>query len=294
MKNIIKIIKGSFVGMGSILPGISGSMVAAILKIYQDLIDALNDFLKAPIQSIKSVWQYIVGVLLGFIIGFVFINFFYELAPIPITFLFIGFILGAIPSLIKEVKSKTYKWHHFFVMIIAILFMVGFIFVTETQSTQSGFIYYISVFLVGVIYAVALIIPGLSGSTMLMAFGYFQILLTLVDEIVIAIVNLDFSTIVSQLPMLALLILGALIGLILVGKLMHYLLHHYKTHFYFAVLGIVFISPFNVLFTLQDNTSSNVFQSAWYMYVIGVILFILGVYFTYKISHLKKNKGEIQ
>jgi len=179
-------------------------------------------------------------------------------------------------------------------MIIAILFMVGFIFVTETQSTQSGFIYYISVFLVGVIYAVALIIPGLSGSTMLMAFGYFQILLTLVDEIVIAIVNLDFSTIVSQLPMLALLILGALIGLILVGKLMHYLLHHYKTHFYFAVLGIVFISPFNVLFTLQDNTSSNVFQSAWYMYVIGGILFILGVYLTYKISHLKKNKGEIQ
>ena len=44
MKNIIKIIKGSFVGMGSILPGISGSMVAAILKIYQALIDALNDF----------------------------------------------------------------------------------------------------------------------------------------------------------------------------------------------------------------------------------------------------------
>lgn len=292
MKNIIKIIKGSFVGMGSILPGISGSMVAAILKIYQDLIDALNDFLKAPIQSIKSVWQYIVGVLLGFMIGFVFINFFYELAPIPITFLFIGFILGAIPSLLKEVKTSTYKWHHFFVMIIAILFMIGFIFITETESTQSGLIYYLSVFLVGVIYAVALIIPGLSGSTMLMAFGYFQILITLVDEIVVAFVNLDFSTIVSQLPMLALLILGALVGLILVGKVMHYLLHHYKTHFYFVVLGIVLISPFNVLFTLQDNTSANVFQSAWYMYAIGIILFIVGIFITYKISHTK-NEGEI-
>lgn len=294
MKNIIKIIKGSFVGMGSILPGISGSMVAAILKIYQDLIDALNDFLKAPIQSIKSVWQYIVGVLIGFVIGFVFINLFYELAPIPITFLFIGFILGAIPSLLKEVKAKTYKWHHFFVMTIAIAFMIGFIFVTESQSTQSGFLYYLSVFLVGVIYAVALIIPGLSGSTMLMAFGYFQILLTLVDDLAAAIVHLDFSTIISQLPMLALLIFGALIGLILVGKIMHYLLHNYKTHFYFAVLGIVLISPFNVLFTLQDNTSSNVFQSAWYMYAIGIILFIIGIYLTYKISHLKKNGGEIQ
>ncbi|BCR35120.1 DUF368 domain-containing protein [Mariniplasma anaerobium] len=294
MKNIIKIIKGSFVGMGSILPGISGSMVAAILKIYQDLIDALNDFLKAPIKSIKSVWQYIVGVLIGFMIGFVFINFFYELAPIPITFLFIGFILGAIPSLIKEIKTDKYKWHHFFVMLVAILFMIGFIFITETESTQSGFIYYLSVFLVGVIYAVALIIPGLSGSTMLMAFGYFQILITLVDEIAVAFVNLDFSTIVSQLPMLALLILGALVGLILVGKLMHYLLHHYKAHFYFAVLGIVLISPFNVLFTLQDNTSANVFQSAWYMYVIGAILFLFGIFITYKISHTKNYEGEIK
>ncbi len=58
--------------MGSILPGISGSMVAAILKIYQYLIDALNDFLRKPIKSILSVWQYIVGVIIGFIIGFVF------------------------------------------------------------------------------------------------------------------------------------------------------------------------------------------------------------------------------
>jgi putative membrane protein len=294
MKNIIKIIKGSFVGMGSILPGISGSMVAAILKIYQDLIDALNDFLKAPIKSVQSVWQYIVGVLFGFVFGFIFIKIFYDVAPIPITFLFIGFILGAIPSLIKEVKSDKYKWHHFVVMLVAILFMIGFIFITETESTQSGFIYYLSVFLVGVIYAVALIIPGLSGSTMLMAFGYFQILITLVSEISEAVINLDFSTIFSQLPMLALLIFGALVGLILVGKLMHYLLHHYKTHFYFAVLGIVLISPFNVLFTLQDNTSANVFNSAWYMYVIGIILFIIGIFLTYKISHLEKNEGEIK
>lgn len=294
MKNIIKIIKGSFVGMGSILPGISGSMVAAILKIYQDLIDALNDFLKSPIQSIKSVWQYIVGVLLGFIIGFVFIDLFYEIAPIPITFLFIGFILGAIPSLIKEVKIKHYKWHHVFVLVVAILFMIGFIFITETESTQNGFIYYLSVFLVGVIYAVALIIPGLSGSTMLMAFGYFQILMMLVSELVDAIVQLDFSTIASQLPMLLLLVIGALVGLILVGKLMHYLLHNYKTHFYFAVLGIVFISPFNILFTLQDNTTSNVFQSPWYMYLIGAILFFIGLIITYKLSHKDKKEGEIK
>jgi putative membrane protein len=294
MKQLIKIIKGSLVGMGSILPGISGSMVAAILKIYQNLIDALNDFLKKPIQSIISVWEYIVGVIIGFIIGFVFIDLFYDIAPIPITFLFIGFILGAIPSLIKENKLKSYKWHHYLTFFIAILVMIGFIFIKESENNPDSLFYYISVFLVGVIYAVALIIPGLSGSTMLMAFGYFQLLINLVDDIAKAFVTLNFTEIASQLPMLILLILGALIGLILVGKLMHYLLHHFKTHFYLAVLGIVMISPFNILFTLQENTSDNVFQASFWIYLLGAALFIIGIMITFSLSNKKEEpKGEI-
>lgn len=294
MKQLVKIIKGSLVGMGSILPGISGSMVAAILKIYQYLIDALNDFLKKPIKSILSVWEYIIGVILGFIIGFVFIDLFYDIAPIPITFLFIGFILGAIPSLIKEVKLKSYKWHHYLTFIIAILSMIGFIFIKESENNPDSLFYYVSVFFVGVIYAVALIIPGLSGSTMLMAFGYFQLLINLVDDIVKAFVTLNFTEIASQLPMLFLLILGALIGLILVGKLMHYLLHHFKTHFYLAVLGIVVISPFNILFTLQENTTANVFQANFWSYFIGALLFIIGILITFSLSNKKEEpKGEI-
>ena len=294
MKQLIKIIKGSLVGMGSILPGISGSMVAAILKIYQNLIDALNDFLKKPIQSILSVWEYIVGVILGFIIGFVFIDLFYDIAPIPITFLFVGFILGAIPSLIREIKLKSYKWHHYLTFFIAIVSMIGFIFIKESENNPDSLFYYISVFFVGVIYAVALIIPGLSGSTMLMAFGYFQLLIHLVDDIAKAFVTLNFTEIAAQLPMLILLILGALIGLILVGKLMHYLLHNFKTHFYLAVLGIVVISPFNILFTLQENTSDNVFQAHWLFYVLGVILFVIGIMITFSLSNKKEEpKGEI-
>lgn len=293
MKHIIKIIKGSLVGMGSILPGISGSMVAAILKIYQDLIQALNDFLKKPIHSIKSVWQYIVGVILGFIIGFVFINYFYEIAPIPITFLFIGFILGAIPSLLKDVQTDGYRWHHFLVMGIAIIFMLSFLFIKETETTSNGVIYYLSVFFIGVVYAVALIIPGLSGSTMLMAFGYYQLLIKLVNDTFVAIIHLDFTSVASQLPMLLLLIIGALFGLILVGKLMYYLLLRYKTHFYFVVLGIVLVSPFNILFTLQENTTTNVFKSPWYVYLIGGVLLLTGLLMTYKLTH-KKLKGDLR
>jgi len=284
MKNIIKIIKGSLVGMGSILPGISGSMVATILKIYQDLITALNNFTKNPIKAVLSVWQYIVGVILGYIIGFFFISTFLGLAPLPFTLLFIGFILGAVPSLKKETKTDHYHWHHFLVLGIAMVSMVGFMFIQESSAASGSGFYNFVVFMIGVITAISLIIPGLSGATMLMAFGYFQTLITLGDDIIAAIINLDFSQVASQLPMLLLLVLGVLVGMIVMGKVMFQLLKHYKIHFYFAVLGIVLVSPFNILFTLQAETTADVFQASWYVWVIGILLFILGAFISYSLS----------
>jgi len=284
MKNIIKIIKGSLVGMGSILPGISGSMVATILKIYQDLITALNNFTKNPIKAVLSVWQYIVGVILGYIIGFFFISTFLGLAPLPFTLLFIGFILGAVPSLKKETETDHYHWHHFLVLGIAMVSMVGFMFIQESSAASGSGFYYFVVFMIGVITAISLIIPGLSGATMLMAFGYFQTLITLGDDIIAAIINLDFSQVASQLPMLLILVLGVLVGMIVMGKVMFQLLKHYKVHFYFAVLGIVLVSPFNILFTLQAETTADVFQAPWYVWVIGILLFILGAFISYSLS----------
>ncbi len=284
MNHLIKIIKGSLVGMGSILPGISGSMIAAILNIYQDLITALNNFTKHPIQSIINVWQYIVGVFVGLGLGFLFISSFLDVAPIPLTLLFIGFILGAIPGLKKEIKTEKYHWHHFFTMFIAMVAMVGFLFIQEQTAVVGSWTYLIIVFFIGMITAISIIIPGLSGATMLMALGYYQTLLKLGDDIIRDFSTLNFTAISSQLPMLGLLALGIIIGLLFMGKVMYQLLKHYKVHFYFAVLGIVFISPFNILFTLQSNTTENVFQSSWYMWVIGIVLFFIGIAITYFMS----------
>ncbi len=284
MNHLIKIIKGSLVGMGSILPGISGSMIAAILNIYQDLITALNNFTRHPIKSIIQVWQYIVGVFVGLGLGFLFISSFLDVAPIPLTLLFIGFILGAIPGLKKEIKTEKYHWHHFFTMIIAMVVMVGFLFIQEQTAVVGSWTYLIIVFFIGMITAISIIIPGLSGATMLMALGYYQTLLKLGDDIIRDFSTLNFTAISSQLPMLGLLVLGIIIGLLFMGKVMYQLLKHYKVHFYFAVLGIVLISPFNILFTLQSNTTGNVFQSSWYMWVIGIVLFFIGIAITYFMS----------
>ncbi|MDI6452215.1 DUF368 domain-containing protein [Peloplasma aerotolerans] len=294
MNHLIKIIKGIFVGIGSILPGISGSMIAAILKIYQDLIQALNKFTKQPLKAISDVWQYIVGVIVGLMMGFLFISTVLELFPIPLTLLFIGFILGAVPGIINEFKTDHYRWHHFLVMFIAMASMIGFLFVKEQTADVNSWYYYFVIFMIGVITAASLITPGLSAATMLMALGYFRTLIELGDGFIQAFLSFNFSEIGPQLPMLGLLIIGVVVGLLIIGKIMYQLLIRYKAHFYFAVLGIVIITPFNILFTLQGNTSENVFQVQWYIWGVGLILFILGLFITYKISDIGQKEEDFE
>lgn len=294
MKHVIKIIKGSFVGMGSILPGISGSMIAAILKIYQELITALNQFTKHPIKSLIQVWQYIVGVFIGLAVGFLFINRFYDIIPIPLTLLFIGFILGAIPSIVKELKQSKIQWHHLLVMMTSMIVMGMFLLVQENETAMTGVRYYITVFFIGFITAAALITPGLSGATLLMALGFFTILIQLGSDTIEALVTFNMSEIIPFIPMIIVLILGLFTGLIVMGKIMYQFLNRYKVHFYYAVFGIVLISPLNIMISLQESTTSNIYQASFITWLISALLCLFGIWITYKISHFSKDMEEIK
>ncbi len=290
MQRLLKIIKGSFVGMGSILPGISGSMVATILGIYQHLITALNRLTKHPIKAVLSVWEYIVGVLIGFGIGFVVIEYLYEQIPLPLSFLFIGLVVGAIPSIIKSLKSIKTSWHHLLTMVILMIIMISFLFISETTQSPDAFIYYVVVFIIGFLYSTALIIPGLSGSTLLMALGFFQILLALGNDAIDAVFTLNFTELVRQLPLILVLLAGIITGLIVMGKVMYHVLEKYRTHFFYGVLGIIIVSPFNMLFTLQENTSDNVFQASWVIWGVTVISLVIGFILTYYITQKDRSK----
>lgn len=292
MKSIIKIIKGGLIGIGNILPGISGSMIAVILNIYEDLITALNQLFTHPIQAIKSVWPYVVGVVIGIFVGSKGVNVLYGIAPLPITILFIGFIIGAIPTLYKQIKGMKFEWHHILVFVVAALVMLSVLFIKENPNAVHGFWYHVSVVFVGFIYAIAMIIPGLSGATMLMAFGFFYIFTDLLDVISAAVVTLDFSAITSQILIVFLLILGAFIGLIIMGRVMAVFMKKYHQHFIVAVLGIVIVSPINILVLLQRDSATNVYDKPWYIYLISLIALAAGIFFTLKLA--KGNNKEIE
>ena len=293
MKTMIKLIKGSFIGMGNILPGISGSMIAVILNIYKELIDAINNFLKQPIKSIQSIWEYMTGAVIGILIGLIGVSYLLDIAPLPITILFIGFIIGAIPTLYKDVKHVKIKWHHILIFIVMACLMLSVLFIKQGQGTNvNNFWYYVSVVFVGVIYAIAMIIPGLSGATMLMAFGFYQILLDLVSSFKDALVTLNFDVFFSELPILLLLMLGALVGIVVMGKLMAMFMKKYPNHFIYAVLGIVIVSPINIIVLLQQETTTSIFKQSIYMYIISAAMLALGMFISLKLANYKKEEGK--
>ncbi len=293
MKSVIKVIKGGLIGMGNILPGISGSMIAVTLNIYEELIEALNNVFTHPIKAIKSVWQYVVGVVIGIVLGLLVVSYLLEKFTLPITLLFVGFIIGAIPTLYKQFKGTKIEWHHILVFVIAAGMMLSVLFVEGTTSSFHGFWYYISVLFVGVIYAIAMIIPGLSGATMLMAFGFYDILLEMVDSIK-DIISGNISSGVAQLPLLLLLLVGAVVGLVVMGKVMAIFMKKYHKHFIVAVLGIVVVSPINILVLLQRDTQGDVYDKPWYIYLLSLVILGLGVLATLKLAKVKnKSEGEL-
>lgn len=294
MKKIVKVIKGICVGMSGILPGLSGSMVAAILNIYHELIYAINLFSKHPIKSFFAIWQYIVGILLGFGIGFVFIKYGLEKMPLIFTMLFVGLILGVIPYIVKSILKEKPTWHHILIFLLMMAIMILFLFIKDQTNDNTGNGYYLIVFFIGFVYAIALIIPGLSGSTLLIALGFFQTFLIIGNDIIDAIFNFDFSGLISNLPIILILLLGIILGLLIMGKVMYHVLKKYQRHFQFGVLGIILISPVNIMLSVNHETTENVFLSAWWVWMISIVVLFLGFYLSYKLTIKSEFKQEIK
>lgn len=291
MKIIIKILKGILVGLGGILPGVSGGMIAASFNVYEELITALDSLTKKPIKAVLSIWEYIVGIGIGVLLGVDLITTVFVKFPIPITLLFIGVILGGIPELLTKLKGVKLNYRHYLTTIIMIIVMVGLLFLEKLTVVNIGFFAYI---LAGFLIAVSLIVPGLSGTAILLALGLYPLIM--VDTIK-AFIDLVFAFnikgVLSLTPAIIGIGLTGLISLILLSKPIKYLLENKSTYFNMAVLGILIVSPFNIIWSLyKDQDYTAHFDSIGALVIISsIILFIVGLVLSIKLTKIS-NKGE--
>ncbi|MEG0073913.1 MAG: DUF368 domain-containing protein [Clostridia bacterium] len=277
---MLDIIKGIIIGIANVIPGLSGGTIAVAMGIYDKLIHAINNITKTPKECIKSVWKYAVGMGIGIIISVVVIVKMFELFPLPTTMLFVGLILGSLPIITSNLKGKkaTILDIGLFLLMIAVIIIMPQLSSGAAKTFALTPVGIAILFAIGVIAAATMIIPGVSGSMMLMVMGYYDTLINLLSDTIKAFFTLDIATCFSNCLIILPFGIGVLVGIAGISKLIEYLLEKHKKTVFWAILGLLIASPYGIIIEMKPVTLTPV------VCIISVVTLIIGVFITIKLG----------
>lgn len=262
-KTLILFLKGMIVGIGQIIPGVSGGMLAITLGIYEKGIEIISDIFKSFKENIHFILTVGFGILISIIFCSKLIKYFLIKFYFPTMLLFIGLIIGGIPSLINKIKS--FKKNNIKNVLIAVITFFIFSFLALINfSSKNNYFGTIGFIIIGFIYASAMVIPGVSGTALMMLIGCYEIIINMISNLT------NISVTISNFKIIIPFGIGLVLGIIHVSKFMNYMIknHEIKTHYF--IIGLVISSIF-IMFIQSFNTNIN-FTS----FLIGLILLIIG------------------
>ena len=221
---LVLVLKGACVGIADAIPGVSGGTIAFILKIYDRLLDAIDINLKKLKKNLPFLIPLGIGVVLGIFLASKVLGYLFENHNVPTQFFFMGVIIGSLPAIFRECKGsgKLRPIH----LVPFLLSAVGIILFNSLKEGSAAFgINPVSIIIMTVFAAAAMIMPGLSGALVLKILGGY-------DNAIRAVSELDFITIIYYG-------IGAAIGLLVAAKVISILLQKCKTGTYCAILGLI-------------------------------------------------------
>ncbi|MCC0838307.1 DUF368 domain-containing protein [Staphylococcus aureus] len=262
----INIIKGFAMGTSDLVPGVSGGTIALLLGIYNQFIASISGiFSRRFWPSFTFLIPIIIGMLLAMGSLSNLFNYLLSQHHIPTMFFFGGLIIGIVPYLLKISNYKTsFTTKHYMMVIagIAILIVItlmnnGDKHAGETLTLSTGLI--IKYFIAGMCASSAMLLPGISGSFMLLVFGVYGTVMLAISEVV----KLNFT----GLPILLAVGFGVLAGFIISSKIIQYFLTHHKLMTFALIIGFVVGSLFAVFPGLPTNIV---------MWFVSLVVFIIG------------------
>jgi len=254
------IIKGFIIGVGKIIPGLSGALLAITLGVYEKAIESIGNFFKDPINNFKYLFSLGLGVVLAMILTGKLILFLLSNYYLWIMLLFIGLIIGGIIPITKKInKIKTSYLIAFtlsFLLVISLSFIDNNLFNTNINNPIiESFIY----LLIGAIDAATMIIPGISGTAVMMLLGVYELLLNL----------LSFNDIFNNLNIYFPYFLGIVIIVISLSKLINYLFNKKQNLMNFIILGFSSSSILILLLDLFNNYNFKIYH---------ILVLLIGIY----------------
>lgn len=252
---------GMGIGTGAAIPGVSGAAIAVIFHVYEDIINAVNNFRKKFGYSIKVLIPILLGVICAVIPCIIIFHLAFEYLMFALICIFVGFLIGSFPGVTKEVKGVKITGKYGVIIALGIIFVIGLgvasVFLGDAIDLNATFDVmpwwmYLVLIPVGVLAAVALTVPGLSGSLILLVLGFYR---PLVDHTTgwakEILTQGDFTHFGPLVGMLGCFAIGCLIGVVLVSKIMRKLLDKAHDATFFAIIGFI-LGSIVVLFFNYD------------------------------------------
>ena len=221
-------LKGLFVGGTMLVPGVSGGSMAIILGVYDRLVTSVSSFMKHKRKSAIFLGIFALGALLGMFLFAKPLLSIIEKFTLPAMYFFIGAVAGGVPMIIRKAEINKVSWRVFVYPILGFLIILLFSFLPENifrSDNSQGWLSYLLLLISGIIAAVALVLPGISVSYMLLLMGMY-------DETMKAIGELYF-------PYLLPLGIGLIVGIILTTKLLEKAMVNHTQPTYIIILGFI-------------------------------------------------------
>lgn len=273
-EKIILILKGMIIGAGKIIPGVSGGMLAITLNVYDKGIKAISEFFKDMKNHLTFLLTLGIGIVISIITLSKLIKYSLNNFYLPTMLLFIGLIIGGIPSVIKEAKQEK-SLKNIIIMLIPFLliFSVSMISTIFNNSVEKE-VSFIPLVLIGVVDAITMIVPGISGTALLMMLGYYDMVITSFGNLT------DFSLLGQNLQVLIPFGIGMVLGTIALSKIINYLLEKHRISSYYAIIGF---SISSVLLLLGETLKSNYNIGE---VIISMFLLIIGYFISRKLDKI--------
>ena len=280
------LLKGLAIGTAAIIPGISGGTIAFMLGIYDQIIEAIVSLRRHTKKSLELLLPVGIGIvvaigLLTYPMGLALIY-----APFPTVTLFAGFILGSLPQLIKDlpVTLNLRAWVFLFVPAIIAMLLGVFSVIGELDATSvltgDAFLPKLSLIVVAFLGVSAFVVPGISGSMLLLSIGFYEPILSSLRRL---LDNLfDLNGLIPEVINFGLLGVGALVGFVVISVVMKWLLTHHRQDVNLAVFGFILGSLVAIFYNYEMVPVYE--QLDVFMVVLGVITLTLGVYISLELN----------
>lgn len=308
-----RFLAGLGIGTGAAIPGVSGAAIALIFRVYEDIINAVNNFRKEAKKSIRTLLPILIGILIAVVVCVIVFKLAFEHIMFLLICIFAGFLIGSIPSVTDEVKCESIVPKRVIIAIASGVIVIGLGVLSivlgnkgfsvgqyfENGLLNNWWMFFI-LFAVGIIASVALTIPGFSGSLILLVLGFYRPLIDSASKWGKEMFQGLFDNTLSLVLMILTFGLGCLVGVVIVSKAMRKLLDNHHASTYYAIIGFIFGS-IPVLFlnyqiwqyyqvwggsTIEGiNPSMNMTAEI----ILGIIILAICAFFSYMIVRMQRN-----